>query len=219
MMRLLFCTGLLVLAACKAQDAPTPSAAEAPDAPPAGSAADTPAEAPPAAAQAAVAPPSFDCAKAASEAEKLVCGDAELAALDRQLSERYAQSSKKDPATERGWIKGRDDCWKEEDARSCVRDAYRTRLVELAINAPDVMVPKTVEFRCTDNRNPFTMVFYNEIDPVAAVMTWGSDQAIVFPQPAGSGSRYGRKGIEYWEHQGEASVDFYGNKLSCKPLP
>lgn len=218
MARVLFCMGLLILAACKAQDAPTPSGSEVPEAPSTGSAQEAPAAAPPASAQ-AVTVPSFDCAKAASDAEKLVCGDAELAALDRQLSERYASSSKKDPATERGWIKGRDDCWKEEDARSCVRDAYRTRLVELAINAPDVMVPKTVEFRCTGNTKPFAMVFYNDIDPAAAVMTWGNDQAIVFPQPAASGAKYGRTGIEYWEHQGEASVDFYGNRSSCKPLP
>ena len=37
-------------------------------------------------------------------------------------------------------------------------------------------------------------------------------------QPAASGAKYGRVGIEYWEHQGEASVDFFGNKLSCKPV-
>ena len=71
---------------------------------------------------------------------------------------------------------------------------------------------------CSDNRKPFTMVYYNDIDPQAAVMTWGNDQAIVFPQPAASGAKYGRVGIEYWEHQGEASVDFFGNKLSCKPV-
>ena len=94
-----------------------------------------------------------------------------------------------------------------------------TRLVELAIGAPGRVVPTTVEYRCSDNRKPFTMVYYNDIDPQAAVMTWGNDQAIVFPQPAASGAKYGRVGIEYWEHQGEASVDFFGNKLSCKPAP
>ena len=34
-----------------------------------------------------------------------------------------------------------------------------------------------------------------------------------------SGAKYGRVGIEYWEHQGEAIVDFFGNKLSCTPVP
>jgi hypothetical protein len=26
------------------------------------------------------------------------------------------------------------------------------------------------------------------------------------------------KGMEFWEHQGEATVDWYGTKLVCKPL-
>lgn len=214
MKRLPLCSTFLLLGACTA---PAPPAAAPAKAPPAAAPAsvETPSTA---TTTPAVAPPSFDCAKAASEAEKLVCGDAELAALDRQLAERYAQSGKKDPAIERGWIKGRDECWKEDDPRTCVLDAYRTRLVELAINAPGMVVPKAVEYRCSDNRNPFTMVFYNDIDPRAAVMTWGNDQAIVFPQPAASGAKYGRSGIEYWEHQGEASVDFFGNKLSCRPV-
>lgn len=167
----------------------------------------------------AMAPPSFDCAKAASDAEKLVCGDAELAALDRRLAARYLERKDADPAVQRGWAKGRDDCWKQPDLRLCVLEAYRTRLVELAIGAPGMVVPTPVEYRCSDNRLPFTMVYYHDIDPPAAVMTWGNDQAIVFPQPAASGAKYGRVGIEYWEHQGEATVDFFGNKLSCTPVP
>ena len=34
--------------------------------------------------------PSFDCAKAESGAEKLICEDAGLARLDRRVAERYA---------------------------------------------------------------------------------------------------------------------------------
>lgn len=74
-------------------------------------------------------------------------------------------------------------------------EAYRTRLAELAIAAPGSAVPKTVEYRCSDHREPFTMTYYNDIDP-AAVMVSGNDRAIVFPQPAASGVKYGRTGIE-----------------------
>ncbi|MBD9434600.1 MliC family protein [Pseudoxanthomonas sp. PXM03] len=212
----LLCLPLFLLAACS-PETPAP-AATAPTPEPAATAA-------PAASVAApettpvLAPPSFDCAKAGSEAEKLVCTDAELAALDRQLAARYAEAKDIDPAVQRGWVKGRDECWKADDARLCVLESYRTRLVELAIQAPGLVVPKAVEYRCDDNSKPFTMTFYNDLDPPAAVMTWGNDQAIVFPQPAASGAKYGRSGIEYWEHQGEASVDFFGNKLSCRPVP
>ena len=215
----LSCPAFILLAACTPAPPPPPAVPAAP--PPATSPPATSPKMPSAASPTApaLAPPSFDCARAGSAAEKLVCGDAQLAALDRQLAARYAQATDADPAVQRGWVKGRDACWKADDLRLCVLEAYRTRLVELAIGAPGRVVPKTVEYRCSDNRKPFTMVYYNDIDPQAAVMTWGNDQAIVFPQPAASGAKYGRVGIEYWEHQGEASVDFFGNKLSCKPAP
>lgn len=207
----LSCPAFILLAACAPASPPAPPAVPPPAASPA-------APSPVAPAARALVAPSFDCAKAGSTAEKLVCDDAELAALDRQLAARYAQARDVDPAVQRGWVKGRDECWKADDLRLCVLEAYRTRLVELAIGAPGLVVPKTVEYRCSDNRKPFTMAYYNDIDPQAAVMTWGDDQAIVFPQPAASGAKYGRVGIEYWEHQSEASVDFFGNRLSCKPV-
>jgi uncharacterized protein len=212
----LSCIALLLLAGCKPEVVPPADTAPAPS--DAGAATATvpaaPASAPP-----AMAPPSFDCAKAVSEAEKLVCSDPELAALDRRLSARYGEAKDADPAVQRGWVKGRDECWKAQDPRLCVLEAYRTRLAELAIAAPGAAIPKPVEYRCSDNRLPFTMAYYNDLDPPAAIMTLGNDQAIVFPQPAASGAKYGRVGVEYWEHQGEASVDFFGTKLSCKPLP
>ncbi|MEG3050923.1 MAG: MliC family protein, partial [Thermomonas sp.] len=79
-----------------------------------------------------------------------------------------------------------------------------------------VVIPSAVEFRCDDNSKPFTATFYND-EPRAAVLTWGNDQAIVPAAPSASGARYAADGVEFWEHQGEAKVDFFGNKLTCKP--
>ena len=83
--------------------------------------------------------PSFNCAKATHEVEKLICNDAELAALDRSLSDLYSVLLKHIPKSERkhlkteqrGWIKGRDDCWKDDDMRGCVAGEYRSRINEL----------------------------------------------------------------------------------------
>lgn len=169
--------------------------------------------------------PSFDCAKAESAAETLVCSDPGLAALDRRLAEVYtaelAKSGASDDlaAIQRGWVKERDDCWKADDKRQCVEQAYRTRIAYLQINSPDAMAATPVEFVCDDNSKPFTMAFYNALDGSPAVITLGNDQAIVFPQPAASGSKYGREGITFWEHQGKAAVDFFGIELECTPLP
>ena len=83
--------------------------------------------------------PSFDCSKASHEAEELICKDSELAALDRSLAELYATVLKHTPASEqgalkaeqRGWVKGRNDCWKSSDERGCVKREYEARISEL----------------------------------------------------------------------------------------
>jgi uncharacterized protein YecT (DUF1311 family) len=83
--------------------------------------------------------PSFDCAKASHEVEELICKDAELADLDRSLADLYAVVLKNTPESEqkmlkaeqRGWVKGRNDCWKSSDERGCVKREYKARISEL----------------------------------------------------------------------------------------
>jgi len=209
--------GVLALAACSK---PVPTDTPAPAAPPV---ADANAPAATAPATPALEAPSFDCAKAHNDAEKLVCGDARLAALDRQLAALYkrAQASPDEldiAAEQRGWVKGRDACWQAVDAHRCLLEAYQTRIVELNIGSGAVTAPAPVAYRCDDDSKPVAAVFYNELDPQAAVIRWGNDQAIVFPAEAASGARYTREGVEFWEHQGQATLNFYGTALSCKAV-
>ena len=83
--------------------------------------------------------PSFDCAKASHEVEELICKDAELADLDRSLADLYGVVLKNSSSSEqktlkaeqRGWVKGRNDCWKSSDQRGCVKREYETRINEL----------------------------------------------------------------------------------------
>ncbi len=167
--------------------------------------------------------PSFSCDKAQGMALK-VCQSPELSKLDRDLaaifkkalSQADSDSQKLLKATQRGWIKGRDECWKATDADACVREQYQTRLVELQIKSGSVQVPAAVEFECDDNDKPFTAVFYNQLDPQAAVLTYGDDQTIAIAQRTASGSKYAREGVEFWEHQGEAKVKWYGQELTCR---
>jgi membrane-bound inhibitor of C-type lysozyme len=107
----------------------------------------------------------------------------------------------------------------EADQRLCVQEEYLTRLVQLQINSGAVMAATPIGFACNDNAKPFFIAYYNDLDPPAAVITYGEDQAIIFPQVAASGAKYGRTGIEFWEHHGSARVDFYGIKLECTPVP
>ena len=118
-------------------------------------------------------------------------------------------------AEQRGWLAGRDDCWKDADPYQCVLESYQTRLVELQICDDNTAAPTAVDYRCGDGSTAVSSVFYNDIDPAAMVLTVGEDQAILIQQPSGSGIRYTRSGASYSEHQGDVDIDFYGTTLAC----
>ena len=153
-----------------------------------------------------------------------VCADAELSALDQRTNELYRQAvlqSDDRPtliAAQRGWLQARDECADSPLARACIANSYRTRIAELQIQNGLVMAPEAVEFTCDDGSQPFTATFYNDIDPPAAVLTWGDDQVIALRAPATGGIHYATRGVDYREHKGEATVDFHGHALKCRPL-
>jgi uncharacterized protein len=168
--------------------------------------------------------PTFDCAKASGQVEQLICKDAALAALDRRMAVIYEKALKSWPAEEaatqralqRGWIKGRNDCWKADDPHACVELAYRTRLVEIQIESGELVAPTPVAYACQGGEDkPFSATFYRETDPPSAVLTYGNDQVIAFLAPSGSGAKYAAANMEFWEHHGEAMVDWFGTRLTC----
>lgn len=112
--------------------------------------------------QADASGPSFDCANPASEAEEAICGDARLAALDQRLAERFAAATGAAEAMEsgaeealadlrgmqRGWIAGRDECWKSDDLAACIEDAHLRREGELVAAWMLDPVAETLRFAC-----------------------------------------------------------------------
>lgn len=93
--------------------------------------------------------PAFDCSNAEHEIEVLVCGNTALAALDRRLARVYEQAVtalkgvadgddalKHLNAEQRGWVEGRNECWKALDRIECVRDKYVARTARLQARYP-----------------------------------------------------------------------------------
>jgi len=170
-----------------------------------------------------VAGPSLDCAKPANAAQQLVCNDPKLTDLDHRLQAAYAQAQNRPGAdkaalttAQNNWAATRDQCAQDSDMATCVLQAYQTRLVQLAIADPATAAPAVITYRCPADNGPLTAQFYNQFDPKAAVLNWKGDQYILFVEMSGSGARYGRQGIEYWEHQGEVRLDFNGDKFVCQ---
>lgn len=82
--------------------------------------------------------PSFDCSKVKQEScEAIICASDRLIDLDRELSHIYKQALLKAPkedmlkAYQRGWIKGRNECWKVKDARIYMAELYQQCIQEL----------------------------------------------------------------------------------------
>ncbi|MEM1315073.1 MAG: MliC family protein [Pseudomonadota bacterium] len=176
--------------------------------------------------------PSFDCARAASQAETLICGDAALAAKDRALAAVYAEAlaairaldagaaaaEAELKAVQRGWIKGRNDCWKAEAPAACVSDAYDAREAEL-VAAWVLQAPSGAQaFFCEGNRaNTVTATFFDTPRPSARVER-GDATAVGLLERSASGARYALPfGDELWIKGAEAQLVWrQGAPLSCE---
>ena len=83
--------------------------------------------------------PSFDCRKARTAVEHLICRDPGLAALDVILADAYNDVLARIQASQRAslyreedrWLVGRDRCAAAGDVTACVTRAYTKRIQEL----------------------------------------------------------------------------------------
>ncbi|MGH1408101.1 MAG: MliC family protein [Aeromonas sp.] len=169
----------------------------------------------------ALAAPSFDCTKASGAVEPLICEDAALAKLDNQLNhlwpkaikEMSEEDRKNEKASQRGWIKGRNDCWKADDVRACVEQSYLTRITELQIMGGQVMVPSPVGYRCGDSQ--VVVYFYDETALPSAVINLderGKDtqQFFAFQTKTASGAKYETTDLSLWVKGREARLTRFG---------
>ena len=169
---------------------------------------------------ACAATPSFDCTKAHSATEQLVCQDAGLAALDNELAALYpkalsqlsAEQQKTEKAMQRGWIKGRNDCWKGQDLRQCVEDNYLLRITELQISGGQLMVPTPVNYQCGESVTLSTY-FYNDAKLPAAVINLSEgdkqQQVLAYEAPSASGARYEGQNLTLLTKGDEARLERY----------
>ncbi|MCP5270898.1 MAG: MliC family protein [Burkholderiaceae bacterium] len=164
---------------------------------------------------AAAAGPSFDCSRAeAGSIEARVCASPDLSALDRQLASVYAAARAKAKnehpptlaAEQRGWIKGRNDCWKASDPATCVGDAYRLRIAELQARYRLLPGRGPVFYVCDGQPSNEVVATFFATDPPSAVVERGDRTSMMFLQPAASGARYAGGNESLWEHHGEARV-------------
>jgi uncharacterized protein len=97
---------------------------------------------------------SFDCAKAAQPAERLICTDSTLSSLDEAMAAEYSRARaavledgrKQLRDNQRSWLKYvTGTCARPTTALQCMRDAYQERLTTLktvpVIRGPFTFIP------------------------------------------------------------------------------
>lgn len=175
--------------------------------------------------------PSFDCSQATTSAEELICADAELAALDRQLNDRFTAALSAATqmgastqnavdtlrAMQRGWIKGRDDCWKADDLRGCVQAAYLIREGELVAKWMLQDPLSVASYTCEGNpANTVTAYFFDTSLP-SIRLEYGDSIRTGSLVRAASGSKYTIElGGIFWTEADTAQFAWNeGQEMSC----
>lgn len=154
--------------------------------------------------------PAFACAAAQSAVERLICKDSALAALDRQLDAAYrsalaqatAPLARQLRAQQRGWVKGRDDCWKAEGrptwitatwtvdtVRGCVEAQYRLRTSELQA-VWRLRPPRTLSHACADNPTNEVVTHLFDTDPPTIRLERGDRTATLWQVGDAGAGRY-----------------------------
>lgn len=188
------------------------------------------------AAPAAALAPSFDCSKAQSSAEEAVCASDALAEMGLELARLYhaavngpnmdAERLKTLKATQRGWIKGRDDCWKSDmGVEACTANEYAFRIYDLRQGYSDARAEDGASlgpfpYVCEGLDVPLSAAFVNTAAPMVA-LRWGENAAVLPLVEAGSGAKYASEAwfygpLMFWSKGDEARFAVAdGAEMSC----
>lgn len=179
------------------------------------------------------ADPSFDCSSPASSAEEAICASDALAAMDVELARLFALAvngpnmtsdrEKELKAYQRGWIKGRDDCWKASvGLEACVAGSYAMRIHELREGYADARAEEggstgPFAYVCDGLDAGLSAVFVNAGEPMLS-LKWRENWLVLPQVPSGSGARYAAEGQgEFWTKGDEAMLTLPdGEPLSCR---
>jgi uncharacterized protein len=186
--------------------------------------------------------PTFDCAKAQGEVEKLICSDASLAALDRRLDAVYRPATAKAKGAlatrlreeQRGWVKGRNDCWKArgqqnwitatwtvDTVKACVDAQYRLRSSELQA-VWQLLPPKTVSYACRDNPAHEVVANFFATDPASIRLERGDRTKTLWRVGDAGAGRYEGQNVSLVRQGSELKIGWLDprtgktDELHCK---
>ena len=141
--------------------------------------------------QAATTADQINCqAKDQGTIDKLICSDTELLKQDQQLAKVYQQALLKAAnekpsllkAEQRGWVKGKADCWKEEDKKACASTLYTQRIAELQARYELLLASKKLLLSCDNNPTNEVSVRYYPTTPATLIADYGDQISLMYQQ-------------------------------------
>ena len=174
--------------------------------------------------------PSFDCAKVeAGSIEEIICNSESLSAIDVTLAEVYKEAEKKAQnehppvlkAEQRGWIKGRNECWKSDKKDKCIENEYTQRIAELQASYRLVNSKGPFFYACDGNPAKEVVLTFFETEPPTLIAEFGDSTSLMYLQPSGSGSKYQGGNESAWIKGKEAMViwGYEGPEMKCEQKP
>ncbi len=168
---------------------------------------------------------SFDCGRANGQAQEMVCGDANLAAMDREVARLAGLAA--EPAGQANYALQRDNCWKADELRQCVMatamlEIHRLRQGSEAARGGDGLSVGPVAYSCRGIDGPVLATFVNS-DAGAAALEWGGQAVAIDRATTASGVRFdGRwngQSYAFWTKGKEATLTVPGKgDLQCSEM-
>ncbi|MHC8314365.1 MliC family protein [Pseudomonas sp. LB3P31] len=150
----------------------------------------------------------FDCATATAPVEKLICRDAQLARMDRELNRLYRLALTDERAVPRPekittdqqiWTLTRNQCFTEADPKACTVSRYAERADQLRQGSaivrtkdPDRLTEGPLAIRCAGLNALIAATFFNA-DPGVVYLRWANASVTLNQEATDSGLRYSGK--------------------------
>jgi uncharacterized protein len=173
----------------------------------------------------------------------LICSDASLATLDRKLDSVYKAAGAKAQGKlltqlkteQRGWVKGRDECWKTQNGsptwltaswtaqsvKECVEGQYRIRTSELQ-SVWRLVPPKTISYACENNPANEVVANFFATDPPTIRLERGDRTVTMWQVGPASDGKYEGQNVSLVHRGSEVKVNWLDvqtgetDALQCK---
>lgn len=173
--------------------------------------------------------PSFDCNRASTHIENVICWDPDVGDLDGEMARLYSLAQTGPDMTrarldelvalQRNWLMSRDSCAGAQQLRACLLAAYGQRILELRTYYAGARVDETgvsfgpVAYQCDALPAPLQATFIN-LRTSYAMVSWEDNAVMLVNSTAADGAKYGPSvwgdPITFWTWHDEATFSLPG---------